>query len=251
MAIPGAALPTLTGDDFVRTIDDPNYNCPSHNGNRGPCPDDLGPVRGGRSTIMVHALGEESFIDRNGNGILDQDEADLFDNLPEAFVDHNEDGVYTPTVPECMANPQGSLRCIAGQEEIFVDQNSNGQYDLNDSPAVYNGLLCPPEGDGVWCSRELVQVFDDIVVTLSDAPAWDIILLRGSSVVTTTDHLFNHVALISDRFNNPPPGGSTVTVSTTGDCTLLSEPSFTVPNIGSTGAYAIPVQTNLPEDPRS
>lgn len=241
-------FPTLTDNIFVKTIFDDDYDCPTHNGNSGPCEADLGQIRGGRSAVLVHALGEESFIDRNGNGIMDQDEAALFDNLPEAFIDYNDDGVYTPVLPECIANPQGSLQCISGQEEIFVDINSNNEYDTNDDPAVYNGLLCPPEGDGVWCSRNLVHVFASSIVMLSDAPSWDIILLDGNRVVNTTEHGVLHRALIADTYNTPPPGGSTVAVSVTGDCKLLSESSFTVPNFSSTRAYSIPVRTDFPDE---
>ncbi|MEZ5567840.1 MAG: hypothetical protein R3E54_05800 [Halioglobus sp.] len=177
-------FPTLTDNTFVKTIFDNDYNCPSHNGDSGPCQSDLGSVRGGRSAVMVHALGEESFIDRNGNGLMDQAEATLFDNLPEAFIDYNDDGVYTPNLPECIANPQGSLQCISGEEEIFVDLNSNNIYDTNDEPAVYNGLLCPPEGDGVWCSRSLVHVFTRSVM-LSDAPPGISSCLPGAAVNST------------------------------------------------------------------
>jgi hypothetical protein len=241
-------LPLLTGDDFVNTIFDQNYDCPSHNGSEGPCPDDLGYIRGGRSTILVHAIGEESFIDRNGNGVMDQDEKDLFDNVPEAFLDTNEDGVYTPDLASCSASPTGSLQCIAGQEDTFVDFNANGAYDRNDNPAVYNGLLCPLEGDGVWCSRELVHVRALSVVTMGNGPNWDIILVRSGRVVSTSDsNNTNQVAYISDNFNNPPPGGATVALSTTGDCEVVGESSFNVPNIDGigNGAFGVPVTTRI------
>jgi hypothetical protein len=239
-------FPTLTGDDNVVTIFDSGYSCPSHNGSSGPCPDDLGYTRGGRSTILVHAIGEESFVDRNGNGILDEAEKDLFDNLPEAFIDNNEDGVYTPGLPECEAAPMGSAQCAAGAEEIYVDFNNNQVYDRNDSPAVYNGLLCPPEGDGVWCSRDLVHVRDQIVLPLSAGPRWDMIMVRGGSEVTTTSNGASQIVYIADIYNTRPPGGSTVSVAVEGDCELLSDTSFTVPNTSAPGAYSINVVTGPP-----
>ena len=215
------------GDDHNKTIAD----CPGS----GACPQDLGYTRGGRSTILVHAIGEESFVDRNGNGIMDEAEKDLFINLTEAYIDNNEDNVFTPELPECLASPMGSAQCIAGFEEEFVDFNNNGAYDRNDDPAVYNGLLCPPEGDGVWCSRDLLHVWDDIVVTLSAAPSWDI------NLVGTT-------AYIADVFNNPPPESSGVDISADGNCEVLGESSFEVPNIFEPGAYGVPVLT-APTDP--
>jgi hypothetical protein len=234
----------VEGREAVRTIYSSGYNCPSHNGSSGACPDDLGYTRGGRSTIGVTAIGQESFVDGNGNGVMDRDEQDRFDNLPEAFLDNNEDRAYTPALPACVASPRGSAQCLAGFEEQFTDFNSNGEYDLNDDPAVYNGLLCPPEGDGVWCSRELINVRDSTIVILSAGnDNWDIILVRGKTVVDGTIEAVRYTAYIADLFNNRPPAGSTVEVSAGGGCELISESSFDVANSAARGAIGITVET--------
>jgi hypothetical protein len=238
-------FPTLTGDDYVvSTENDAGITCPSHTGDPIPCPDDLGYTRGGRSTILVHAIGEESFVDRNGNGIMDEDERYLFQNLPEAFLDNNEDGYYTPALPACLADPYGSPQCIAGLEEIFIDFNSNEEYDYNDDPPVYNGLLCPPEGNGVWCSRELVNVRALSLVVLSDPTSWNIIMVYNKGIVGGAANGRIQTAYVSDRYNNPPPGGSTISVSAEGDCNILSATSITVPNTGAAGAFGFPVEAS-------
>jgi hypothetical protein len=233
--------PTLTGTDGIQQIyDNPGYSCPSHNGNEGPCPDDLGYIRGGRSTVVVTAIGEESFIDRNGNGIMDENERDLFDNLPEAFLDNNEDGIFNPATSTCQGAGATTSQCIAGQEEIFVDFNGNGKYDLNDNPAVYNGLLCPIEGDGVWCSRSLVNVRDDLVLILSAESTWGIGLYQGRSPVSVARWNGGvYTAYISDIYNNRPPEGSTITLTSDGACEILGETSFTVANTTAYGAVAV------------
>ncbi|MEW8413071.1 MAG: hypothetical protein AB2728_08140, partial [Candidatus Thiodiazotropha sp.] len=77
----------------------------------------------GRLTILATMLGEESFIDANGNGVLDAGDP-AFSNIPEAFRDDNEDGEKHPTYEE------------------FVDFNTNGIYDDADSDTDYNGVLC-------------------------------------------------------------------------------------------------------------
>ncbi|MBT2969014.1 MAG: Ig-like domain-containing protein [Candidatus Thiodiazotropha sp. (ex Ctena orbiculata)] len=77
----------------------------------------------GRLTILATMLGEESFIDANGNGVLDDGDP-AFANIPEAFRDDNEDGEKHPTFEE------------------FVDFNTNGIYDDSDSDPDYNGVLC-------------------------------------------------------------------------------------------------------------
>ena len=51
----------------------------------------LGQPYGARSTILAWTQGEESFDDTNANGEYDFGEA--FNDLPEAFLDKNEDGV--------------------------------------------------------------------------------------------------------------------------------------------------------------
>jgi len=230
-------VPTFT--DAVKTINDSDYSCPSHSASSGPCPDDLGEIRGGRSTIVVTALGEETFIDQNGNGLYDEGEP--FQNLPEAFIDHNEDGVYTPAIGANCPNPPTSVEdCEAGGfEEIFADLNNNNIYDLNDDPAVYNGTLCPPEGDGVFCSRELVAVSAQTVVILSADPNWDIGLFSGRLETENTVTGGRYTAYIADVFNNKPVADSKVDVDPSSPCTIEGVSSFTVPNTTATGAFAI------------
>jgi hypothetical protein len=232
--------------EAVRTINDTaGYNCTAHRGNSGPCPNDIGYTRGGRSEILVTAIGEESFVDTNGNGIIDESERDLFDNVPEAFLDKNEDKVYTP---KACANGtiKNSAQCQAGSEESFVDFNDNAEYDLNDDPAVYNGLLCPPEGDGNWCSRTLVNVRDSTRLILSADTSWDILVAStGGNVISNNSRILagaNYVAYISDSFNNPPGGGSTVTVEAGGDCEIIGEKSFTAPNTAAIGAFPVSIK---------
>ncbi|MBA6412824.1 Ig-like domain-containing protein [Parahaliea sp. F7430] len=239
-------FPTLSSSlNSIRRINDPNgYSCKSHNGRTGPCPDDLGPVRGGRSTILVTAIGEESFVDRNGNGIMDEAERDLFENLPEAFIDHNEDGIFNPAEPFCANNPQ-ALACISGNEETFVDFNNDQKYNKNNNPALYNGLLCPREGDGIWCSRELVNVRAQTYLILSggDSYGWDFLLTRGRSVMQGTQEGSQYMVYVSDAFNNKPPAGSTITISTSGGCEIISPTQFTVPSTASYGAFGFPLET--------
>ena len=127
--------------------------------------------------MLVTATGEESFIDRNDNGIMDEDEKDLFTNLTEAFLDKNEDGIFNPATTTCQGAGADSRQCIAGEEETFVDFNNNGKYDKN-IPPFYTGLQCPPEGDGVWRSRTLVDVRSSTVLTLSQPNQWYISLVQ-------------------------------------------------------------------------
>jgi len=235
-------FPTLTGSQYVKTIYSPGYKCPSTNAPSGPCPDDLGYTRGGRSTVTVTAIGEESFVDRNGNGIMDEDEQNLFENLTEAFWDYNEDGVWTPADDACQGEGANTPRCIAGQEEEFVDFNDNGVYDTNQNPAQYNGLRCPIEGDGVWCKRSLLNVWDEAVLILSADPNWDIAVFQGRNAVSTVRaSVGTYKAYVSDLYNSRPPAGSTVSLEADG-CEILGESSFEVPNSAAYGAFGFQFQ---------
>ncbi len=245
-------FPTL-GDSEVGTIGTqanptPGYNCPSLNTNFGPCPDSLGYLfQGGRSTVLVTAIGQESFVDRNGNGIVDEAEKDLFANLPEAFIDNNEDNIFNPATTTCKGAGADSPQCISGQEEIFVDFNNNGRYDKNNNPAVYNGLLCPPEGDGVWCSRSLVNVRGSAVLTLygDDAADLAVELYRGKSRVTGTSWSGGeYTAYISDQYNNRPSSSNTVTITGANGCTINPPiSSMAIPETQAPGAFGVSFST--------
>ena len=250
------------------------YDCPSHRENHGPCPDDIGDPsvnppgapRGGRSTILITANGEESFVDRNGNGRYDEDE--FWTNLTEAFIDHNEDGLYTPAQREnCLDPGSADDVCLAGFEETFVDKNSNGVFDLNNLPAasansslpdgLYNGVLCglDEEAAGI-CSRELVNVRDSLVLVngFADASNYDLMVVGSDKREPSTLRGGRIYSIYtSDIFNNPPPPGTTLTFEGSGECEALNEVP-PIPDTSRAGAYtsSLVVSTNdysqSPED---
>ena len=49
---------------------------------------------------------------------------------------------------------------------------------------------------------------------------------------------------ISDQYNNPPPAGSRITVTPSGDCELLSPSTFEVPNKVTPGAFGFELKTD-------
>ena len=175
------------------------YDCPSHQVNHGPCPDDIadptinppGAPRGGRSTLTLVVNGEESFVDSNGNGFYD--EGERWTNLTEAFTDHNEDRLYTPVQrANCTDPATADDVCLAGFEEFFYDFNSNGVFDLNDSPSapvgsslpdgLYNGVLCRQEDEAAGiCSRELLNLSQSLEVILSPGAAgYDMLIVDSN-----------------------------------------------------------------------
>lgn len=160
----------------------------------------LGQLYGIRSTVLAFAQGEESFADVNGNGFYDFGE--VFIDLTEVFLDHNEDNVFTTggaavgdsrdeLVRTCygprspVSDPDEVLgNCFqVGEAESFVDFNSSGTFETGNG--IYNGSLCPREIDergsfcdnstaapcleatSRYCSRELVNISRSEVIAFS------------------------------------------------------------------------------------
>lgn len=232
-------FPTFN-QNLLRNIN--STNCPSSlvNGT-GPCPGDLGSIRGLRSTILVTAIGEEFFIDANGNGVYDENEE--FENLAEAFIDHNEDGEYTP-----VASPND----LSGSEETFVDFNGDGVFsenvDTNTGQGVYNGILCPVAGDGIFCSRDLLNVRASLTLVMSSG--LDIIAVNsGGGKVTSLSEGQGYTIYLADLYNNPPAADASIGLSTKDDCEIVNSPVTSVPETNAIGAFGIFVQIKGDGDP--
>jgi hypothetical protein len=110
----------------------------------------------GRSPILVTAVGEESFIDANGNGIFDTGDTVAFDpndkdndfanGKPKPWFDTSEPFLNEWEFYDTYGTPTYELG------EPFIDFNSNGTRDVPDG--LFNGLaslcegpLCAPAKD--------------------------------------------------------------------------------------------------------
>lgn len=170
----------------------------------------------GRVTVLAYAVGEESFIDLDGNGVASS-AAELFDanavstDMPEAWVDYNENGTREAST------------------EPYIDFNSNYSYDLADTK--FNGVLCDAAVTPALCgTTKTVHVRQDIVIILSgsypyvshNAPVSDDLLCNGP--------IFTHLVRISDIHNNHMPAGTTVTFTASGNGKLAGTTTFIVPN---------------------
>ena len=194
-------------------------NCDLYFGSAAPCMagilnaafNENGVPLGGRATVLVTAKGQESFIDINGNGRFDTNEYYSGYDLTEAFIDHNENGVYdglagiydpvTATVIKAADNcqegdsddPCSPENTNAGQFEENSDIDLNGMHTLADEK--YNGLVCkaeattPTEGDTFesLCTKELVDIRDSFEIIMSGSTAY-------SRFVVTKSELRNRFA---------------------------------------------------------
>ena len=181
----------------------------------------------GRVTVQAYAVGEESFIDLNGNGVADlvpnemQDQYGVSTDLPEAFRDDNEDGVRDAT-------------------ETFLDFNQNGVYDGPDGK--YSGVLCDTakSSTGTCSANRTIHVRKSIVIVFSGStavitkmsPSGNIDLGPPSS--STCSGTSRQVDLrIVDVRGNPMPVGTTIVVTTT-DGTISGTGSFVQANTNVT-----------------
>lgn len=127
---------------------------------------------GGRATVHAYAIGEETFSDLNGNGYFDSEDFfdDLFD-IPEAFIDNNEDGTYGGK--DCNDGTDSCSRDNSTGDEFeeFVDFDGNGTWTTENG--LYNGLLCREEDEAAGvCSRQMVNVFQNQEIVMSGDTAY-------------------------------------------------------------------------------
>jgi hypothetical protein len=200
----------------------------------------------GRVTVLAYAVGEETFTDLNGNGLADLapvnemiDANGVSTDLPEAWVDYNENGLRDANEP-------------------FLDFNNDGLYTPADGK--FAGVLCdntiaPPAGSSAGTCAitpaglpiKSLHVRSQVVIALSDTKA----------IITTTPASINLGGLcgtaaqsvgirIVDVNGNPMPAGTTIAVATTNG-TLVAPTSFIEPNssakpIGSN--YSVSIQSD-------
>jgi hypothetical protein len=156
----------------------------------------------GRVTLLAKAIGEESFLDANGDGAFGIGET--FSDLGEPYRDDNENGAYN-----------------AGED--FIDFNVNGVRDGPDG--FFNGVLCNdatrcngPRSTGIGQQAKIILSGSSPTVTASYSAH-----MPASSAQSASFY-------IRDINNNVMPGGTTVSATISGAGLAISAPaSFTVP----------------------
>ncbi len=167
----------------------------------------------GRSTIIATAIGEESFVDVNGNGIFDG--VDTWSDLAEAFRDDDEDDVYDPG-------------------EFFLDFNQDQVRSPGDGQ--FNGLLCLGPGSpagGCSANEKLTVSASNLIIMsgstakISDSTGGNNFgggpgagLPSGGGQITFT---------IGDFRDQPMPAETKITLQASSGITLGNPKSYTVP----------------------
>ncbi|MFT5032320.1 MAG: hypothetical protein ACI9OO_000250 [Bacteroidia bacterium] len=179
----------------------------------------------GRVAVLATAIGEESFDDDNpANGRFDDSEN--FVDLPEAFLDKNEND-------------------DRGADEYFYDDNSDDSYSHADT--LFNGLLC----NGPRCGTDTLTVSKQVVIVLSGSnlevtPSWPYIHLHINApfVYPNPDQHDADRGIVrfevQDVNHQPPPEGTKITFTTT-QGNITSGASTTVPSTNAPGPITITV----------
>jgi len=162
----------------------------------------------GRSTLLATAIGEETFVDANGNGTFDDGES--FTDLGERFLDANENGVYD-----------------AG--ESIYDFNNNSTRDPPDG--LFNGVLCLDTTGRCDATKKTTGIGASSLIIMSGSSAFST-PANGSTLAAIGAPPSSHTYQITfqDLNGNPLPAGTTIAASIAGTGLTLGTPStFTVP----------------------
>ena len=166
---------------------------------------------GGLVVAMAHTLGQEPFIDNNGNGIFDPG-TDVItnDSVPEPFIDRNGNCAFDPGDPN----------------EVFIDVNGNGVHDLvQGTPGVFDTQIF------VW---------DTVPVMFSGGTILSVTCISGCagggfSVPNGGSSTIEILARDAD--GNPLTSATTIAITVTGGGEATPT-SFSVPDTTNCGAVA-------------
>lgn len=212
----------------------------------------------GRVTVLAYAVGEETFTDRDGDGLADLG-AELTDvnsagtDLTEAFVDTNENGIRD-----------------AG--ETFIDFGGggaagdvpNGLFDLGDGK--YNGVLCNETAGstaGTCSTQKSIHVRQNMAIVFSGSvPFIDFYTTALAPISPVTGIAFSPcvdgtpytpaqttvVIVVKDENGNAMAAGTSISFSTTNGTITSTPTTFTVPSISNclVGSPGCPASAAVP-----
>jgi hypothetical protein len=180
--------------------------------------------RAGRSTLLAMAIGEESFVDGNGNGAFDN--AESFTDLAERYRDDNGNGVYD-----------------AG--EFFYDFNNDGVRNAADG--IFNGVLCNDTSGRCDSAKQSTGIATSNLIIMSGSTPDHVSPAGGTNLGTVSIGvgLKTFLFTVADVNNNPMPAGTVVSASVQGNGLTVANPaSFTYPCTVEPLSYAFTVTAN-------
>ena len=215
----------------------------------------------GRVTILATTLGNESFRDNDGDGVYTPGK--------DTFNSYNapSNGNCDPNVPVSTAESNGSDAPCDDLGEAYIDNNENGVYDPDQEEFVdlnrdqthstengeYNGVLCATPGLG--CSKQAVNIRQDLVLVMSsDMPYSENGLLIGQPEVIEmgANESFSFNVTLADIHGNSMPLGTTISLNTqtASDVTINhSMPANGVANTLNPTVFTVTLKASKTERP--
>jgi len=200
------------------------------------CSDGSIECRQGRVMVVATAIGNESFVDGNGNGLYDDIEKDIFYNAHGVYNASTKNLLATSSAacnknaPKSSASQDKTNSCDDLREayvdknfngdrdsdEEFIDFNQNGIFDLAPTApnGKYDGALCSgaAKASGDCTSNKVSVRQEQVLVMASETPYYPL----GLSNVTLSkaNDIQTLYLLLADEHGNGMPADTTVTVNT-------------------------------------
>lgn len=146
----------------------------------------------GRVTVLAYALGEEDFVDGNGNNVFDAGDT-FIDKSPDIFRNDVESGVT-------LANSNGTWT----NGEPCIGLNNIPPFNCaTPGDGNYNGVLGGTSST-LYVSRQLVQVFSGSAAQITFIP---------SALVCTAGQSVDVQVRVTDAVGNVMPAGTSISFS--------------------------------------
>jgi len=175
----------------------------------------------GYAYILAFAVGEESFIDQNGDGVFD-----TVSSVAEPFTDQGE--IFAPSGEFAKSSPSSSFQ--SGDD--YFDYDSSNTYTAADG--LWEGINCQAGSSCATSNATGVGTYLCIIMASSEALFTNYVgttpVSTGVQSVTVGTGVTISVT-ISDVNHNPMPAGTTVTLQTGN---LQNVAATIAPNDGST-----------------
>ncbi len=209
-----------------------------------------GASRPGRSTVLATAIGEESFIDANGDGRFDDGEnfdgdpdPSFNSDLGEAFLDVDGDGVFD-----------------ADGSETFLDFNVNQVRD--DDNDLFTGLLCTGP---TLCDPDAstLHVRDSVTIIMSGSAP----IIESDRDISISGGVFDAASgtftipaggvafvffVVRDENDQPMPAETSIALSIDDAASIVGADSYSVPctldDTAGGNTYGFAVKANDPTD---
>jgi len=143
----------------------------------------------GRVTVLAYAMGEESFLDTNGNNVYDPGEP--FQDLGDPFLDRRFDGAFDPAVDQffSLGDPAATHDCAPSASPLLALDTS-----MPSRPGTCTGN---------WGRAYVRRAIQTVFSTSSAMPRWGLSWPAGARAAVCpnpADH-----TLLKDNYGLPTP----------------------------------------------